>query len=95
MLKYDARAREVQLVADRAYAPGAPVYAWCGPQPNRRLLLNYAIVDDDNPYGARPAGGCARRGSLAAHLCPASCGHVLFVVGPMWHARSSRTSPQS
>ncbi len=59
MLKYDAKAREVQLVADRAYVPGEPVYAWCGPQPNRRLLLNYAIVDDDNPYGARPAKGRA------------------------------------
>ena len=52
MLKYDAKAREVQMVVDRAYAPGDPVYAWCGPQPNRRLLLNYSIVDDDNPYGA-------------------------------------------
>ena len=52
MLKYDAKAREVQLVVDRAYSAGEPVYAWCGPQPNRRLLLNYSIVDDNNPYGA-------------------------------------------
>ena len=52
MLKYDANAREVQLVVDRAYSAGEPVFAWCGPQPNRRLLLNYSIVDDNNPYGA-------------------------------------------
>jgi hypothetical protein len=26
------------------------VYAWCGPQPNSRLLLNYGIVDESNPY---------------------------------------------
>jgi hypothetical protein len=26
------------------------VYAWCGPQPNSRLLLNYGIVDEGNPY---------------------------------------------
>lgn len=29
---------------------GDPVYAWCGPQPNTRLLLNYGIVDESNPY---------------------------------------------
>lgn len=57
MLKYDAEAREVQLVVDRAYSPGEPVYAWCGPQPNRRLLLNYSIVDDNNPYGAAMTPG--------------------------------------
>ena len=28
---------------------GEPVYAWCGPQPNSRLLLNYGIVDEQNP----------------------------------------------
>jgi len=26
------------------------VCAWCGPQPNSRLLLNYGIVDESNPY---------------------------------------------
>lgn len=26
------------------------MYAWCGPQPNSRLLLNYGIVDESNPY---------------------------------------------
>lgn len=30
--------------------PGNPIYAWCGPQPNSRLLLNYGIVDESNPY---------------------------------------------
>lgn len=29
---------------------GDPVYAWCGPQPNTRLLINYGIVDESNPY---------------------------------------------
>ena len=28
---------------------GEPVFAWCGPQPNSRLLLNYGIVDEQNP----------------------------------------------
>lgn len=59
MLKYDASAREVQLVVDRAYSAGEPVYAWCGPQPNRRLLLNYSIVDDNNPYGAKKEPSCS------------------------------------
>ena len=31
-------------------AAGEPVYAWCGPQPNQRLLLNYGIVDESNPH---------------------------------------------
>ena len=50
MLQYCAETREVQLVADRSYRRGEPIKAWCGPQPNRRLLLNYGIVTDDNPY---------------------------------------------
>eukprot|EP00891_Asterochloris_glomerata_P000308 jgi/Astpho2/308/fgenesh1_pg.00010_%23_65_t len=50
MLRYDSEAREVRLVADRAYCKGEPVYAWCGPQPNQRLLLNYGIVDESNPH---------------------------------------------
>ena len=25
------------------------MFAWCGPQPNSRLLLNYGIVDEQNP----------------------------------------------
>ncbi|CAK0782675.1 hypothetical protein CVIRNUC_005870 [Coccomyxa viridis] len=50
MLKYCVETREVQLVADRSYEAGEAIKAWCGPQPNRRLLLNYGIVTDDNPY---------------------------------------------
>jgi hypothetical protein len=50
MLQYCKETREVQLVADRSYKAGEPIKAWCGPQPNRRLLLNYGIVTDDNPY---------------------------------------------
>lgn len=40
----------VELRADRSYEEGDPIFAWCGPQPNRRLLINYGIVDEDNPY---------------------------------------------
>ena len=54
MLKYNAESREVQLAVDRAYAAGQPVLAWCGPQPNSRLLLNYGVVDEGNPYDKLP-----------------------------------------
>jgi hypothetical protein len=47
---YDAATREVRLAVDRPVAAGAPLVAWCGPQPNGRLLINYGLVDDDNPY---------------------------------------------
>lgn len=49
MLKYDSSSREVRLTVDRDYKEGEPVFAWCGPQPNSRLLLNYGIVDEQNP----------------------------------------------
>lgn len=66
MLRYDPTSREVQLAADRAYRPGEPVLAWCGPQPNSRLLLNYGIVDEANPYDRLPLeGGCVSRGPRA------------------------------
>ena len=29
---------------------GEPISAWCGPQPNSRLLINYGLVDESNPY---------------------------------------------
>lgn len=45
-----AVADAVQLVVDRPYTSGEPIVAWCGPQPNSRLLLNYGFVDEDNPY---------------------------------------------
>lgn len=54
MLQYDAKSQEVQLVVDRAYQPGDPLVAWCGPQPNSRLFINYGIVDEDNPYDKLP-----------------------------------------
>lgn len=50
LLKYDASSKEVQLAVDREVAPGQPVVAWCGPQPNSRLLINYGVVDPDNPH---------------------------------------------
>jgi histone-lysine N-methyltransferase SETD3 len=62
VLRYDAGAGEVRLEADRAYAAGEPVVAWCGPQPNSRLLLNYGVVDDDNPYDKLPLTGERGRG---------------------------------
>lgn len=36
MLKYDPETRQVQLAVDRAYQPGEPVLAWCGPQVRSR-----------------------------------------------------------
>lgn len=40
---------DVVLKADHAYQRGETLSAWCGPQPNSRLLINYGIVDDRNP----------------------------------------------
>eukprot|EP00475_Leptophrys_vorax_P033272 TRINITY_DN5206_c0_g1_i2.p1 TRINITY_DN5206_c0_g1~~TRINITY_DN5206_c0_g1_i2.p1 ORF type:complete len:512 (-),score=17.11 TRINITY_DN5206_c0_g1_i2:292-1827(-) len=40
----------VELRLDRPVKKGEPLSVWCGPQPNTRLLLNYGIVDEDNPY---------------------------------------------
>jgi hypothetical protein len=56
MLQYNREAKEVQLAVDRAYNPGEPLLAWCGPQPNSRLLINYGVVDDNNPYDKLPLG---------------------------------------
>jgi len=56
LLSFNAEANEVQLVVDKAYAPGEPIVAWCGPQPNSRLLLNYGVVDEGNPYDKLPLG---------------------------------------
>ena len=50
MLKYNPETKSIQLSADRAYAPGELLTTWCGPQPNSRLLLNYGLVDENNPY---------------------------------------------
>ena len=50
LIKYDEATKEVVLAVDRDYEPGDQIVAWCGPQPNRRLLLNYGVVDDNNPY---------------------------------------------
>ena len=50
LIKFDAASKEVQLEVDRDDEPGDQIVAWCGPQPNRRLLLNYGVVDDNNPY---------------------------------------------
>ncbi|EFN55628.1 hypothetical protein CHLNCDRAFT_57818 [Chlorella variabilis] len=54
MLKFDPESHEVRLAVDRAYQPGEAVLAWCGPQPNSRLLINYGIVDESNPYDKLP-----------------------------------------
>ncbi|XP_026402639.1 ribulose-1,5 bisphosphate carboxylase/oxygenase large subunit N-methyltransferase, chloroplastic-like [Papaver somniferum] len=40
----------VQLMVDRPYKAGEPIFIWCGPQPNSKLLVNYGFVDEDNPY---------------------------------------------
>lgn len=50
LLQYNQGAGAVELVVDRDYDAAAPLMAWCGPQPNSRLLLNYGLVDESNPY---------------------------------------------
>ena len=40
----------VSYIADRDMEAGEPISVWCGPQPNSKLLLNYGIVDDNNPH---------------------------------------------
>lgn len=50
MLKYNPNTKTVDLVTDRPYAADEPIAAWCGPQTNTRLLINYGIVDENNPY---------------------------------------------
>ncbi|PRW57651.1 3-oxoacyl-[acyl-carrier] synthase chloroplastic isoform A [Chlorella sorokiniana] len=54
MLKYDPATRQVQLAVDRPYQAGEPVLAWCGPQPNSKLLINYGIIDESNPHDRLP-----------------------------------------
>ena len=50
VLKFCEEAHEVQLAVDREYEQGDQVFAWCGPQPNSKLLINYGVVDSNNPY---------------------------------------------
>ena len=50
MLAHNDAARRVELVADRPYSIGEPLYAWCGPQPNSRLLLNYVSRCDGHSF---------------------------------------------
>ncbi|GIL63283.1 hypothetical protein Vafri_17382 [Volvox africanus] len=50
MITYDEENRAVRLVVSGPVEAGRPVAAWCGPQPNNRLLLNYGIVDEHNPF---------------------------------------------
>mmetsp|Transcript_34438 Transcript_34438/g.88075 ORF Transcript_34438/g.88075 Transcript_34438/m.88075 type:complete len:316 (+) Transcript_34438:741-1688(+) len=50
MLTYNPANKAVELKVDREVAEGEPLEAWCGPQPNSRLLVNYGLVDDNNPY---------------------------------------------
>ena len=59
LLRFDAGSKEVLLTVDRSYTSGDPIVAWCGPQPNSRLLIN---------YGAAAPGGPAPRGLLARSL---------------------------
>lgn len=50
MLQLSEDGDAVEYVADRAYVAGDILTVWCGPQPNSRLLLNYGIINDFNPY---------------------------------------------
>lgn len=54
MLTYNVDRKGVELRVDREYAKGEPVNAWCGPQPNTRLLLNYGLVDENNQWDKLP-----------------------------------------
>lgn len=56
MLTFNPESSSVDLAADRDYEPGEPLYAWCGPQPNSRLLINYGFVDEGNPYDKLQVG---------------------------------------
>lgn len=49
-LRYDSEEEVVMLTSDRSYSKGDQILAWCGPQPNSKLLVNYGIVEDDNPH---------------------------------------------
>lgn len=49
MLAYCPETDTVDLRVDRPYQPGQPVLAWCGPQANSKLLLNYGYVSLNNP----------------------------------------------
>ncbi len=62
MLVYDDEQRAVVLRTAGPVEAGQPVTAWCGPQPNSRLLLNYGLVDEHNPFDklqvGAAGGGC-------------------------------------
>jgi hypothetical protein len=61
MLQYSSERQTIQLVADRQYEEGEALTAWCGPQPNSRLLLNYGLVDE--------VSTTARHVSARVNLC--------------------------
>lgn len=50
MLAYNPQTKSVELRTDRPIAAGEAVPAWCGPQPNSRMLINYGIVEENNPF---------------------------------------------
>ena len=52
---YNPETHAVELVSDREYRAGDVIKAWCGPQPNSKLILNYGIVDEGNPFDALTA----------------------------------------
>lgn len=69
MLQFNAQEKEVQLVSDRTYNAQEPIVAWCGPQPNSRLLINYGIVDEKNPYDKLPISSrCCSTGRISLQL---------------------------
>lgn len=53
MLTYNQDKKAVQFTADRDYKPGEPLTAWCGPQPNSRLLINYGEWEKGGVKGGR------------------------------------------
>ncbi len=71
MLSHNDATKRVELVTDRDYKVGDPVYAWCGPQPNSRLLINYVSGGEllsRGPTAAAGDGSFGRQSSTAVFL---------------------------
>ena len=82
----------VVWTADAPVAAGDPIAAWCGPQPNRRLLLNYGIVDEARREREREKRAGIedeerrREGDLRARTRPVA---LVFVCFSLSHAPPS------
>lgn len=89
LVSFNAEANEVQLVADRTYEKGEAVFAWCGPQPNSRLLINYGIVDEENPFDKVPIT------AVLTNTDPLFRAKRTLLDAASAHSRASLTPPES